>query len=140
DGSWGRAAELPIRLRPHFYQTAGFYALVIFVVVVVIVVAPLLRIRQLRVRERELAERVREAVHELAEREQRLRDTQAQLLEASRQAGRSDVATAVLHNVGNVLNSVNVSASMINDIVNRLKTANLSKVAALITQHRDDLA
>src|ERR1044071_6572352 len=69
-----------------------------------------------------------------------LRDAQARLVEASRQAGRSDVATAVLHNVGNVLNSVNVSASMINDIVTRLKTANLTKVAALITQHREDLA
>ena len=140
DGAWGRPAELPITLRPSFYQTRGFYVLAILVIVLVIVVVPLVRIRQLRARERELAERVREAVHELAEREQRLRDTQAQLLEASRQAGRSDVATAVLHNVGNVLNSVNVSASMINDIVTRLKTANLSKVAALITQHREDLA
>jgi two-component system, NtrC family, sensor kinase len=46
----------------------------------------------------------------------------------------------VLHNVGNVLNSVNVSASLINDIVGRLKTSNLGKVASLITQNRDDLA
>ncbi|HMG53997.1 MAG TPA: two-component regulator propeller domain-containing protein, partial [Kofleriaceae bacterium] len=139
DGVWGRAANLPITLRPHFYQTGGFYALAIAMTVLAIVAVPLLRIRQLRARERELAERIREAVSELAEREQRLRDTQAQLVEASRQAGRSDVATAVLHNVGNVLNSVNVSASLINDIVARLKTGNLSRVAALITEHRDDL-
>src|SRR5262249_24213829 len=110
DGSWGHAAELPITLRPQFYQTRRFYVLAILVIVLVSGVVARLRIRQLRAAERELAERVREAAHELADREQRLRDTQAQLVEASRQAGRSDVATAVLHNVGNVLNSVNVSA------------------------------
>ena len=139
DGAWGRAAVMTVALRPRFYQTRGFLVLAIAIIVLAIVAVPLLRIRQLRARERELAERIREAVHELAEREQRLRDTQAQLVEASRQAGRSDVATAVLHNVGNVLNSVNVSASLVNDIVGRLKTSNLSKIADMITQHRDDL-
>jgi ligand-binding sensor domain-containing protein/signal transduction histidine kinase len=140
DGAWGRVAEQSITLQPHFYQTRGFTALAIALGILAVIAVPLLRIRQLRVRERELAERIREAIRELAEREQKLRDMQAQLVEASRQAGRSDVATAVLHNVGNVLNSVNVSASLINDIVGRLKTANLSRVAALITDHRDDLA
>ena len=140
DGAWGRAAALPITLQPLFRQTRKFYVLAIALIVLAIVAVPLVRIRQLRARERELAERIREAVRELAEREQRLRDTQAQLVEASRQAGRSDVATAVLHNVGNVLNSVNVSASLTNDIVGRLKTSNLGKVASLITQNRDDLA
>jgi signal transduction histidine kinase len=68
-----------------------------------------------------------------------LRDTQAKLVEASRQAGRSDVATAVLHNVGNVLNSVNVSALMVNDLVNGLRTSKLSHIAAMITDHGDVL-
>jgi signal transduction histidine kinase len=139
DGAWGRAGTVGITLRPHFYQTRGFDVLAAVLIILAIVAVPLLRIRQLRAREKELAERIREAVHELAEREQRLRDTQAQLVEASRQAGRSDVATAVLHNVGNVLNSVNVSASLVNDIVAKLKTSNLSKIAGLITQNRDDL-
>jgi ligand-binding sensor domain-containing protein/signal transduction histidine kinase len=139
DGAWGRAATMAIALRPSFYQTRGFYALAIALIVMAIVAVPLVRIRQLRAREHELAARIRKAVSELAEREQRLRDTQAKLVAASRQAGRSDVATAVLHNVGNVLNSVNVSASLINDIVSRFKIGNLSRVAGLITQHRDDL-
>jgi signal transduction histidine kinase len=68
-----------------------------------------------------------------------LRDTQAKLVEASRQAGRSDVATAVLHNVGNVLNSVNVSAALVNDIVANLRTSKLSQIAEMITDHGDDL-
>src|ERR1044071_3004555 len=69
-----------------------------------------------------------------------LRDAQARLVEASRQAGRSDVATAVLHNVGNVLNSVNVSAAVVNGIIGSLRTEPLSKVAAMITDNHGDLA
>lgn len=140
NGVWGRPASIAITVRPHFYETGGFYLLTISLGILVLVAVPLIRIRQLRVRGRELAARIREAVHELAEREQRLRDTQAQLVEASRQAGRSDVATAVLHNVGNVLNSVNVSVSVINDTVGRFRVGNLAKVVALITEHKDDLA
>src|SRR5205823_4398227 len=66
-------------------------------------------------------------------------DTQSRLVETSRQAGRSEVATTVLHNVGNVLNSVNVSASLINDIIGQLRTGGLATVATVIAEHRDDL-
>jgi signal transduction histidine kinase len=40
---------------------------------------------------------------------------EGQLLEASRFAGMAQVATGILHNVGNVLNSVNVSANILRD-------------------------
>ena len=62
-----------------------------------------------------------------------------QLLETSRQAGMSDVATSVLHNVGNVLTSVNVSASLINDQLRNSKTGALTKACALLTEHTADL-
>jgi signal transduction histidine kinase len=68
-----------------------------------------------------------------------LRDAQSQLVEASRQAGRSDVATAVLHNVGNVLNSVNISASVANQIIDNLRTSKLSQIAGMIADHGEDL-
>jgi len=61
------------------------------------------------------------------------------LVDTSRQAGMSEVATGVLHNVGNVLNSVNVSVSVINDHVSRSPAANLAKVCALLDSHREDL-
>jgi PAS domain S-box-containing protein len=62
-----------------------------------------------------------------------------QLLVASRQAGMAEVATNVLHNVGNVLNSVNVSASLVTERVKKSKGAGLARVAALLTQHAHDL-
>ncbi|MDB6167460.1 MAG: sensor signal transduction histidine kinase [Verrucomicrobia bacterium] len=62
-----------------------------------------------------------------------------QLLETSRQAGMAEVATGVLHNVGNVLNSVNVSSTLVSDQVRRSKIPNVSKVSALLTAHGADL-
>jgi PAS domain S-box-containing protein len=63
-----------------------------------------------------------------------------QLLDASRQAGRAEVATNVLHNVGNVLNSVNVSATLLLDDAKKSKVAFLSKAVALLDEHAGDLA
>jgi PAS domain S-box-containing protein len=61
------------------------------------------------------------------------------LMDASRQAGMAEVATNVLHNVGNVLNSVNVSASLAAERLRRSKGARLGEVAALLEQNKADL-
>jgi len=62
-----------------------------------------------------------------------------ELVDASRQAGMAEVATSVLHNVGNVLNSVNVSSSLIADKVRQSKVSSLAKVVALLQTHEADL-
>jgi PAS domain S-box-containing protein len=62
-----------------------------------------------------------------------------ELVAASRQAGMAEVATGVLHNVGNVLNSVNVASSCLADSLRRSKSANLTKVVALLHEHEKDL-
>ena len=51
----------------------------------------------------------------------------------------AEVATGVLHNVGNVLNSVNVSATLVADHVRQTKAGNVAKVAAMLAQHQADL-
>jgi len=62
-----------------------------------------------------------------------------QLVKASRQAGMAEVATSVLHNVGNVLNSVNVSATLASDKIRRSCGSDVGRIADLFEQHRDDL-
>ncbi len=62
-----------------------------------------------------------------------------ELVDASRQAGMAEVATGVLHNVGNVLNSVNVSATLVADHVRHTKAGNVAKLAALFAEHKADL-
>ena len=62
------------------------------------------------------------------------------LLEASRQAGASEVATGVLHNVGNALNSLNVSAMLMVGYNKKSRIPFVGKVAALLNEHGQDLA
>jgi len=73
------------------------------------------------------------------EAERREEELQHQLRMASRQAGMAEVATNVLHNVGNVLNSVNVSASLVAEGMRKPKAAGLGRVVALLHEHRDNL-
>jgi signal transduction histidine kinase len=71
--------------------------------------------------------------------EEKLERVHKQLLVASRQAGMAEVATNVLHNVGNVLNSVNVSASIVSERIRKSKCAGLTRVGALLKEHAADL-
>ena len=52
----------------------------------------------------------------------------------------SEVATSVLHNVGNVLNSVNVSSSTISEKIRNSKVPNIAKAVSLMRAHESDLA
>jgi PAS domain S-box-containing protein len=71
--------------------------------------------------------------------EAELENIHKQLIEASRRGGMAEIATNVLHNVGNVLNSVNVSASLVADNVKKSKASSLAKVVGLLQQHQQDL-
>jgi PAS domain S-box-containing protein len=62
------------------------------------------------------------------------------LREMSRLAGMAEAATGVVHNVGNVLNSVNVSTNLLMEGLRKLKVDQLGKLCALLRQHADDLA
>ncbi len=64
----------------------------------------------------------------------------SELIQVSRQAGMAEIATGVLHNVGNVLNSVNVSATLVADQIRQTKAQNVGKLASLFAQHKTDLA
>jgi PAS domain S-box-containing protein len=72
--------------------------------------------------------------------EEALRISQQKLLETSRLAGMAEVATGVLHNVGNVLNSLNVSACLVLEKLRHSKVANLGKAAALLIERNGNVA
>ena len=71
--------------------------------------------------------------------ETELEQMHKQLVDTSRQAGMAEVATSVLHNVGNVLNSVNVSSTLVSNQVRKSKVTNLAKVVALLNEHATDI-
>ena len=68
-----------------------------------------------------------------------LESTYNKLMKASHQAGMAEVATDVLHNVGNVLNSVNVSAALITEKIMNSEVTNLGKLVEIIDQHSADM-
>ncbi len=72
--------------------------------------------------------------------EERLKGMQTKLVKTSRIAGMAEVATGVLHNIGNVLNSVNVAVHMASDRVRKSSVSRLYKALGLIDKHKDDIA
>ena len=81
----------------------------------------------------------RENISERKQAEDELRRLHRQLLDASREAGMAEVATSVLHNVGNVLTSVNVSATLVGDRLRKNSTASFSRVYSLLRAQSADL-
>uniref|UniRef100_UPI0039C9791B PAS domain-containing protein n=1 Tax=Horticoccus sp. 23ND18S-11 TaxID=3391832 RepID=UPI0039C9791B len=71
---------------------------------------------------------------------QQIERMQRELVDASRLAGMAEVATGVLHNVGNVLNSVNVSATLLVEPARKSKTGSLTRAVQLLQDHGPDLA
>ncbi len=69
-----------------------------------------------------------------------LESAHRQLLESSRRAGMAEVATSVLHNVGNVLNSVNISCAVISEKLSRSRISAVKKMALLLEEQAGDLA
>jgi signal transduction histidine kinase len=70
---------------------------------------------------------------------EKLKAAQSELVGTARKAGMAEVATNVLHNVGNVLNSVNVSAGVLRRLIGNSKAGNLSLAVKLLNEHADDL-
>lgn len=60
------------------------------------------------------------------------------LLAMARQAGMSDVATSVLHNIGNVLNSLGVSSSVLHDKIENISSTKLLNLINLIEDNLND--
>jgi NO-binding membrane sensor protein with MHYT domain len=68
-----------------------------------------------------------------------LHEAQSELVTTARQAGMAEIANNVLHDVGNVLNSVNVSAGLIGDKMRDSKDQNLAKAVQLMNEHATDI-
>jgi PAS domain S-box-containing protein len=82
---------------------------------------------------------VTEDITKAKEMEYALEKANKDLRDASRLAGMAEVATGVLHNVGNVLNSLNVSASILAAGVRNSKADSLTKICAMLREHAADL-
>ncbi len=64
---------------------------------------------------------------------------QHELVDTARRAGMAEIATGVLHNVGNVLNSVNVSATLVAESLRKSKVGNVERVAKMLSENEANL-
>ncbi|HUC85394.1 MAG TPA: HAMP domain-containing sensor histidine kinase, partial [Candidatus Acidoferrales bacterium] len=105
--------------------------------------------KQVRQRTHDLALKVEELkssevslAAEVAERKRLQADADQahkQLLAVAHQAGMAEVATGILHNVGNVLNSVNVSSTVVMDRLRNSRIEGIQKAVALLRQNEAQL-
>ena len=134
EGIWNPNADsVELQLLPWFYQTAWFRGGCAAQGILLLACLYGWRTRHLRRQQRKLQE-----ANELLESKVRARTRE--LLDVSRQAGMFEVATDVLHNVGNVLNSVNVSGELLLNMVKGLGTDKFEKAIGLLMEHGSDLA
>lgn len=68
-----------------------------------------------------------------------LAQSQRNLIEASRLAGMAEVASGVLHNIGNAFNSVSTSAAVVTEQASNLKVMNFARAVNLMQEHTADL-
>ncbi len=154
DGVWNTTGDLfSLELPPPYYETAWFVALCVLAVAVILIGAFRWKVRRMESRQRKLQEqnnkleaRVLERTRELAEANSSLRgeidkreQLHRQLMVASRQAGMAEVATGVLHNVGNVLNSVNTSAGVLSEHLRSSRVGGVARVSEMLEEHKNDL-
>ena len=69
----------------------------------------------------------------------KLQEAQAKLVASARQAGMAEIATNVLHNVGNVLNTVNVATDMMNTRLRTSKLKGLARAVQMMDEHAGEL-
>ncbi|QOY91935.1 HAMP domain-containing protein [Paludibaculum fermentans] len=93
--------------------------------------------------EQRVIERTRELQEQIAAKDRahsELAAAQQRLMELSREAGMAEIATGVLHNVGNVLNSVNVSTSLVAGKIRESRVDNLVALIGMLEQHSTDVS
>ncbi|MDC0708435.1 AAA family ATPase [Stigmatella sp. ncwal1] len=88
---------------------------------------------ELRQANDELERRVEERTHEL-------KQAQARLVDTAREVGMSEVASNVLHNVGNVLTSAVINLETMHKAVGASRVSRLKQATALLLEHRESLA
>ncbi len=154
DGVWNEEGmALSITIVPPFWQTTWFYVIFGLLVVALAFGAYRYRVRSITERNKRLEREVEERTAELDEKNtelaeknehleellQELKETRDELVEKAHKAGMADIASGVLHNVGNILNSVNTSASLISDTVRQSKLEGLSQANTILREHIDNL-
>jgi signal transduction histidine kinase len=73
------------------------------------------------------------------ERTRELKEVHMQLVQTARRAGMAEIATNVLHNVGNVLNSVYTAAQLARERMTDMRLEHVGRVANMLQENQSDI-
>ncbi len=148
DGVWNEeGTALILTITPPFWQTGWFNLLLILFLTGSVVTVYRYRVRTIRERNIHLSKQVEERTAELKVKNRALKstlkeleETKDQLVEQAHKAGMADIASGVLHNVGNILTSINTSAALIEETANQSKVEGFVKANSLLKEHIDEIS
>lgn len=135
DGVWGESRALEIYLPAPLWRS--WWAILLYIIMgLSLVLWYVYTVNQRLISQKEALDNLREVEllkdrfsadleKQVAERTRDLAATRKQLVSAARNAGMAEIASNVLHNVGNVLNSINTSAFMIHERAERERLVSL---------------
>jgi hypothetical protein len=78
-------------------------------------------------------------IKELTDAQDQLRSKHSEMLRLAHQAGMAEMANDVMHNIGNVLTSINVSTERIDETLQQSRLKGLSDANALLSEHAETL-
>jgi|AntRauTorcE11897_2_1112592.scaffolds.fasta_scaffold06060_4 signal transduction histidine kinase len=136
NGSWNKeGASLAVIISSSFWETIWFYGSSALFALCLMGGFYFLRIRSMRARNNVLEKKVSEQAAQL----EKFKNSQCEVVEKAHKAGMADIASGVLHNVGNVLNSVNTSSSLIREKIKKSKLSNFIQANAVLRENIDEI-
>ncbi|MDR8391577.1 ATP-binding protein [Aliifodinibius sp. S!AR15-10] len=146
DDVWNIGTELALAISPPFWKTYGFYVFTGTFVLAFLLGLYHWKVQSVRRRNEKLEQKVSDRTAELNAKNKdleealsELKKTRSELVLKAHKAGMADLATGVLHNVGNILNSINASTALIDETLKNSRIQNLKKANEMLREHMDDI-
>ncbi|WP_138429754.1 two-component regulator propeller domain-containing protein [Fodinibius saliphilus] len=147
DGVWNEeGTALTINIMPPFWQTTWFYLFASVFIIGIVFTGYKIKVRRYKEYSERLEQEVADRTSELNNRNEELKNALEELekardevVEKAHKAGMADLATGILHNVGNILNSVNTSAALIEDTMKHSKLQGLLQANNVLREHVEDI-
>lgn len=144
EDAWGPESTLVVSRQAIFWETLWFRGAVAVLVALLLFVVIAFRFRRLAAQKQRVEELVTQRTAELTDSNTRLEASLGELSAAhelaarlSRRAGQADVASEIMHNLGNVLNSVSVSTQVLADRLDVLSGQQLRRVTQMLRDRGD---